>query len=72
MSGRVRTPALALWRAELERGERTRTTLDPLRRAACADMNALEAEADGMPEIAASHRREAREILRHAVRETVA
>ncbi len=31
--GRVPTPALDAWRTELARGERTRTTFDPLFRA---------------------------------------
>lgn len=60
------TPALAAWRAELAVGKRTAYTFDPLWRAACSEMNALEAEAAGLPEIGAGYRREALEILRVA------
>ena len=45
----VPTPALDAWRAELARGERSRTTFDPLFRAACEELNALEAPAELRP-----------------------
>ena len=57
------TPALRAWRAELTAGERTITTFDPLWRAACEEMNALEAAS---PELAGSYLREARRIVRAA------
>ena len=40
---RLPTPALDLWHEELRKGRRTPTTYDPLWRAACEEMNALEA-----------------------------
>ena len=40
-----RSPALDTWRAELAAGKRTRYTFDALWQAACAEMNAAEAEA---------------------------
>jgi len=47
---------------------RTLETFDPLWRAACAEMSALEAAADGLPEMAAGYRAEARRIIRRAAR----
>jgi len=64
---RFRTPALDLWRQELRQGIRTTTTLDDLWRAACAEMTALEAHHDGLPEAARRDRRRARLIVRSAV-----
>jgi hypothetical protein len=60
----VPTPALDAWRAELARGERTRTTFDPLFRAACEEMNALEAQ----PEQRAGYLARARRIIAAARR----
>ena len=65
----ARYPALSAWRLEFAKGERTDFSIDPLWRAACAEMSALEAEAAGLPGIATSFRRDAREIVRRAVRE---
>ncbi len=53
------TPALDAWRAELARGERTCTTFDPLFRAACEEMNALEAP----PELRPGYLTRARRII---------
>src|SRR5207244_2714421 len=50
-AGRVKTPALDAWRREIAAGARTIYTFDPLWRAACEEMNALEAP---MPKLAAS------------------
>jgi len=67
--GRVAaTPALDAWRDELARGERMTSSFDALWKAACAEMNAIEAEADGLPDIAASYRAKAANILRDAAR----
>jgi hypothetical protein len=63
---RSQNPALAAWRSELRRGERTTTGHDALWRAACAEMNAIEAEADGLGDAARRFRRRAAEILREA------
>ena len=38
---RFRTPALDAWLAEVRCGGRTRTTFDPLFRAACEEANAI-------------------------------
>lgn len=65
----TRYPALATWRAELAAGQRTAHTFDALYRAASAETHALEAEANGLPGIAAGCRRDAREIIRRAARE---
>ncbi len=59
------TPALTAWRQELAAGKRTVTTFDPLWRAACEEMSALEAPT---PELAATYFREARRIIRAAAR----
>ncbi len=55
--GRVPTPALDAWRTELARGERTRTTFDPLFRASCEELNALEAPSELRPGYLARARR---------------
>ena len=68
LGGVAATPALDEWRKELARGERTASTFDDLWKAACAEMNAIEAEADGLPDIAASYRAKAANILRRAAR----
>ena len=65
----LRTPALDAWRRELAAGERTATTFDALWRAACEDMNALEAGRAGLIGTSARCRREAQEIIRRAARE---
>ncbi len=61
----VRYPALTAWRRELAAGKRTATTFDALWRAACGEMNALEA---GDPKLAAGYLREAWAIIRAAAR----
>jgi hypothetical protein len=50
---REKSPALRLWRAELQSGLRTATDLDPLWRAACLEAEAEEWEQDGLPKRAA-------------------
>ena len=55
------TPALDFWREELRRGKRTPTTFDPLWRAACAEMWAL--DMTEYPPIADGFRRDALKIL---------
>jgi len=57
------TPALDAWRRELQAGQRTRCSFDWLWRAACEEMNALEAPT---PALAASYFRHARRIVRAA------
>lgn len=64
----TRSPALSAWRRELAAGLRTPLTFAPLWRAACAEMNAVEFEAAGLPELAASSRRDAERIVRAAGR----
>ena len=64
MSRSVPTPALDAWRAELARGKRTRTTFDPLFRAACEEMNAL----DALPALRAGYLARARRIIAAARR----
>jgi len=66
--GRPQYPALDAWRVEFRDGLRTPYGFDPLWRAACSEESALEAEAVGLPGIAASYRRDAREIIRRAAR----
>lgn len=56
-------PALEAWRAELAAGKRDRYTFDPLWRAACEEMNAIEAPT---PMIAATCQREAARIIKAA------
>lgn len=68
----ARYPALSAWRLELAKGERTDFSIDPLWRAACAEIAALEFEAAALPSLAASHRREAERIVRAAARGTSA
>jgi len=53
-------------------GRRTPTTFDALWKAACAESNAREAEAAGLPESAKGYRREAGRIIRAAARGTAA
>ena len=65
----MRTPALAAWRREIATRERSNTTFDALWSAACSEITAFEAETIQLPRIAASYRRDAREIIRRAVRE---
>jgi hypothetical protein len=61
----LRYPALAAWRRELAAGQRTPTAFDWLWSAACAE--AAAAELEGLvPEVAASLRREAEQIVRDA------
>jgi len=60
-----RTPALDLWWRELRDGTRTATTFDPLWRAACAEMNALEAPT---PALADGYLAESRRIIRAAAK----
>jgi len=59
--------ALQQWRAELECGARTRLTADPLFYAACAELNAREAEAAGVPRAADAYRRQSVSIILDAV-----
>ncbi len=60
-----RTPALDAWRRELAENKRTTYTFDALWRAACEDMNALEAPT---PELRAKSLENARRILADAVK----
>ena len=64
----MKTPALAAWRRELARCERTREVFDPLWRAACEEANALEVEAGGLPGLAVVLQREARRIIVEAAK----
>ncbi len=64
-----RFPALETWRAELARGERTRTTFDAVWRAACAEANAAEAFSAGVPGLAGDFLADARSIIRKAAAE---
>ena len=59
----MKTPALDAWRRELAAGVRTAYTFDPLWRAGCEEMSALEART---PKLAASCLAEARRIIRAA------
>jgi hypothetical protein len=59
----IKTPALTVWRRELAAGKRTKYTFDALWRAACEEMNALEAPT---PALAKSHLVEAQRIIRAA------
>lgn len=67
-----RTPALDLWRQELRYGARTPTAYDDLWRGACEEMNALEAEANGLTATAAALRREAHQVILNALRQSAA
>lgn len=64
----MKAPALNVWRRELAAGERTATTCDPLWRAACAEANAAEADANGLPQLAHAFRREAYGIVTEAAK----
>ncbi len=57
-------PALEQWRRELAAGKRDAFTVDALWRAACEEMNAIEAP----PALQPGYFAEARRILRHALR----
>ncbi len=59
----MKTLALDAWRQELRAGQRTATTFDALWRAACAEANAREAEAMGLPGLAVAFQRDARAII---------
>jgi hypothetical protein len=61
-----RYPALAQWRRELRNGRRTPYSYDPLWRAASAEMNAFEAEQDGVS--AERYRADAHVVLEQAIR----
>ena len=65
MTRRFRTPALDLWQRELAAGKRTLTDYDPLWRAACEELSALE---QPTPELAESYLKRARRIIRDAAR----
>ncbi len=64
----MRTPALTAWRQEIAAGERSQTTFDALWDAACAEMSALEFDAQGLLGLAASCQRDAQRIVRSAAR----
>lgn len=63
------SPALRAWRRELADRQRTPVTFDALWRAASREQLAMEAEADGLAELARSYRREAARILGDAAQE---
>ena len=58
-------PALSLLRRELAAGQRTRLTLDPLWRAACAEASAAEFEA--IPELHDRFMEDARRVIEDAL-----
>lgn len=62
------SPALLLWRRELRAGARSRLQLDVLWRAACWEVEADEAEADGRPAWSASCRRQAAAFVLRSAR----
>jgi hypothetical protein len=64
--------ALNEWWSQLQRGLRTKYDVDPLYRAACAEMNARDALRSGLPSMANDYRRQAAEILLEAVAEDAA
>ena len=64
--------AVIEWWSELRKGLRTRYDVDPLFRAACAEMNARDALRSGLPLLANDYRRQAAEILLEAVVESAA
>jgi len=66
----LRPVALPAWRAELRANRRTPYTFDPLWRAACEEMLALEAHGVKLPSRAAMQR--ARDILTAAARSSAA
>ena len=49
VSQKWQSNALQLWRRQLRHGRRSRTTFDSVWRAACFDMEAIEAEQDRLP-----------------------
>ncbi len=55
--------ARALWQAELDAGTRTRTTFDPLFRAACLECEADRWDRDGVPSVAAKCRAAADAVI---------
>ena len=55
--------ALLQWRLELRSGTRTRYTMDPLWRAACAEANARDFAAWGVASAANEYRQRAAEIV---------
>ena len=59
----MKTPALDAWRRELAAGQRTKYDFDPLWRAACQEMNALEAPTPGLAQFFLS---EAHRIIQSA------
>jgi hypothetical protein len=61
----MKTPSLDAWRRELAAGQRTATTFDWLWRAACEEMNALEAPT---PALAKFYLVEAQRIVRKAIK----
>lgn len=61
----VRLPALEAWRAELRAGMRTKLSFDPLWKAACEELNAIENPA----ELRACYIASARRIIRAAIRD---
>jgi len=63
-------PALALWHHQLAKGLRTKTTFDPVWLAACAEMNAIEAERFQMSETAEGYLKQSKQILAEALAET--
>lgn len=67
--GRRSSPALEAWRQELADGTRTPNSFDPLWRAACAEMTALEADAAALPTLGATYRQYAQSIIAGALRE---
>lgn len=62
------TPALDLWREELRQGKRTALTFDALWRSACAELNALEAEAAQLTEMARRFRADAAAVIRASLK----
>ena len=65
---KLRTPALDEWRHELAAGMRTMNTFDALWRAACEEMNALDAVRD-CPDMVAKYSSDAQTIVKAALRE---
>ena len=64
----MKTRALDAWRRELAAGQRTKYDFDPLWRAACDEMNALEAVAAGLPQLARQFQRDAYRIITTAAK----
>ncbi len=65
----MRTPALTAWRAELKAGQRTVHDSDALWQAACADIQALEMDAAGLPGIRDRYLADAHRILCAAIKD---